>query len=199
MRLFADKYEIVCEQLKRKDKALRNIEAERDLHDESLVSLREEKRMLVDAFQNTLCECSKCMPRASSAIPRRCQILQPLMNRSNNRIGVSIFDSFATSLVQTTTNVSHSITGRVDESRALALDVAELKHLAEQREDELRASEQAREKLERHVEELELEHDVCKRLISDLKSHALHGHIQSPLTSSAATGELTWCQRILLH
>ena len=54
MRLFADKYEIVCEQLKRKDKALRNIEAERDLHDESLVSLREEKRMLVDAFGDDL-------------------------------------------------------------------------------------------------------------------------------------------------
>ena len=59
--------------------------------------------------------------------------------------------------------------GDFQKFRALACDVAELQYLTESKEVELSASEQAREQLEQHVEQLKVERDVSQRLALELK------------------------------
>jgi peptidoglycan hydrolase CwlO-like protein len=135
------KYKIVCGQLKHKDRTLRETEAQLDSCNETLISLKEEKRRLVDALDNTLGE-----------------------------LGFAIH-SDPTSIAG---HLNHDSKGRISKSSILACDIAELQFLAEQREDQLRISEFAREKLECCVEELKMSQSMYKRLILDLKSTMKH-------------------------
>lgn len=153
-RLFARKYEVVREQLKHKATLTRKAEALCDLRDEWLILLRDEKRAQFVALQSTLGEVSRLWAQQSSQ--------KDNITRTQNLLTSNCFSTVSL-------RAQLDSVGDFQKFRELACDVAELQYLTESKEVELSASEQAREQLEQHVEQLKVERDVSQRLALELK------------------------------